>query len=98
MKVFFKLFILVLIFLCVNPLLRAQDSLASVSNLEASLLFGYTEDNLTWSIAGNLDGQNPNVYSELIWRNLRGSLVQFNVKYTWQSFVIFSDFTYALIL
>jgi outer membrane protease len=98
MKVFFKPLIFVLIFLCINPLLKAQDSQASVSNLEASLLFGYTADNLSWSIAGNLNGQNPNIYSELIWKNLRGPLTQFNFKYRWKSFIIVSDLTYALIL
>ena len=48
-----------------------------VRNLEAietgtSLEFGagYREDNLDWNIAGNLNGNNPNILSELTWSDI----------------------------
>jgi hypothetical protein len=33
---------------------------------------GYQKENFRWSIAGNSHGQNPNIKSELIWKNLQG--------------------------
>lgn len=32
----------------------------------------YRQENLDWSIAGDENGQNPNVFSELIWKKVRG--------------------------
>jgi len=39
---------------------------------------GYRTDNLNWNIAGNLQGQNPNVRSELKWSSVR--IYQFNLS------------------
>ena len=39
--------------------------------LEFALDAGYRFDELKWNIAGNLDGNNPNILSELTWENLR---------------------------
>jgi hypothetical protein len=36
---------------------------------------GYQQENFHWSIAGNIQGQNPNVYSELKWRDLKGTVL-----------------------
>ncbi|WCT13184.1 hypothetical protein [Mucilaginibacter jinjuensis] len=36
---------------------------------------GYQQENFHWSIAGNLQGQNPNVYSELKWKDLKGTVL-----------------------
>ena len=78
----------------------AQDSLNfNLRKIETSLLIGYAEDNLTWSIAGNLNGQNPNIYSELIWEGLKGPQTRLNIKYNfWKSFILISDFTHFSIL
>lgn len=51
-------------FICTNDA-YAQDS-------ELSLGIGYLQKNLDWSIAGNLNGENPNIYSELQWNNIVG--------------------------
>lgn len=32
----------------------------------------YRQENLRWSIAGDVKGQNPNIYSELKWKKIRG--------------------------
>jgi hypothetical protein len=49
--------------------------------LQLSLSSGYQEENFHWSIAGNSDGQNPNVYSELKWKNVSGTA--YNAALQW---------------
>lgn len=39
---------------------------------------GYRTDSLNWNIAGNLQGQNPNVRSELTWSSVK--IYQFNLS------------------
>jgi len=48
-----------------------------------SLLTGYRQENLHWSIAGNSYGQDPNVYSELIWKKLSGTVL--HASLLWQA-------------
>ncbi|MGN8067951.1 hypothetical protein [Mucilaginibacter sp. 22184] len=47
--------------------------------LQVSLGTGYQQQNFHWSIAGNLNGQNPNIYSELKWQHLGGQNIAANV-------------------
>ncbi|PTS96407.1 hypothetical protein DBR11_19205 [Pedobacter sp. HMWF019] len=39
--------------------------------VKLSLLTGLQQEHFQWSIAGNMDGQNPNVYSELKWKAIK---------------------------
>ena len=50
--------------------------------LQLSLTTGYQQNNLRWSIAGNANGQNPNILSELQWRNIGGPVTSMNIKYS----------------
>jgi outer membrane protease len=43
---------------------------------------GYEQEDLHWSIAGNSAGQDPNIYSELKWRNTRGVFASVDVQWT----------------
>lgn len=43
-----------------------------------SMSLGYRTDTLNWSIAGNSSGNNPNVLSELSWKNLESA--QINIE------------------
>lgn len=43
--------------------------------LQLTLNTGYQREDLKWSIAGNLDGQNPNIYSELQWKKVGGQSI-----------------------
>jgi outer membrane protease len=43
--------------------------------LQLGISTGYQREDLKWSIAGNLDGQNPNIYSELQWKKVGGQSV-----------------------
>ena len=55
--------------------------------LDISLSAGYQQQNLTWSIAGNLQGQNPNILSELKWKNVGGPV--FDATATWNVWKLF---------
>jgi hypothetical protein len=61
-------FILLLMLFCVHTCM-AQDL---AGKLQLSITGGYGQQNLRWSIAGNANGQNPNILSELKWKNVGG--------------------------
>ncbi|MCF3111123.1 hypothetical protein LL912_20210 [Niabella sp. CC-SYL272] len=63
-----RILIIGLLLQCWNALpLHAQKN-------EISLSTGYSTSNLHWSIAGNKNGSDPDILSELIWHRLRGTL------------------------
>jgi hypothetical protein len=92
-----KFILLSTIFLSISQIINAQDSTAIVPKIEAILSFGYVEDNLKWSIAGNLDGQNPNIYSELIWKNTRGPLGELKLKFFRKNLVLNANISFSAI-
>ncbi len=49
----------------------AEAGADSVKSLEFGLQAGYRVDQLDWNIAGNAAGQNPNILSELNWKDLK---------------------------
>jgi len=40
------------------------------TRVEIETSYAYRQDNLDWNIAGNLQGENPNILSELTWEDL----------------------------
>jgi opacity protein-like surface antigen len=58
--------------------LRAQSQ---SDKLQLSLSTGYQREDFKWSIAGNLDGQNPNIYSELQWKKLGGQSIAASLQW-----------------
>jgi hypothetical protein len=50
--------------------------------LDLGIAGGYREDRLDWSIAGDADGQSPEVLSELKWRDLEIGQVQMHTQFT----------------
>lgn len=52
------------------------------SNFTLQLTSGYERQNFRWSIAGNSAGQDPNVYSELKWRDVGG--ITSGIDLRWQ--------------
>jgi len=55
--------------------------MAQENKIEISASANYVNEDFRWSIAGNIHGKNPNIYSELIWKNLNGSALQLHAKY-----------------
>jgi hypothetical protein len=76
------------IFLCLFLLawVTVSRSQAQVNADSSTLLLttriGYSQTDFDWSIAGDIDGKNPNIYSELIWKNLGGITVGADIA--WQ--------------
>lgn len=64
---FRSLAVVVLVFLFTCSSLYAQEPRFTIAPR-----VGYGVQNLDWSIAGNLDGTSPNVFSELIWDQIQG--------------------------
>lgn len=58
------LVIAVIATICAN----AQDTTRLVVNIAG----GFGQEKLDWTIAGNLQGKNPNILSELKWKDVRG--------------------------
>src|SRR5258708_2089003 len=54
---------------------------------------GHQQEDFHWSIAGNNNGANPNVLSELKWKNVSGqdysTSLQWNI---WRKFSLFADY------
>jgi hypothetical protein len=66
LPLFFFLFLLAII----APLPYLHPAHAADIKTDLSLSTGYRVDDLSWNIAGNLYGSNPNVLSELTWSDL----------------------------
>lgn len=49
---------------------EGAPGVGGVKDAEVSLGSGYRKDELNWNIAGNSDGSNPNILSELKWTGL----------------------------
>ena len=59
----------------------------------------YTEEDFRWSIAGNLEGQNPDILSEIIWKDLRGPAMQIGVSWNaWNRLFVQARFSSAFIV
>lgn len=73
------------LFACLPAPASARDVL---DRFDLDLTAGYRVDQLDWNIAGNLDGNNPDVLSELTWEDLesyqvaaRGKAVMVNSRF-----------------
>lgn len=84
-----KYYILLLLTFFVCPLHSKAQVAESSKKLSVTGFLGYASEELDWSIAGNLSGEAPNVYSELIWKDLQGPAFQLNVKWdVWRKFFL----------
>jgi hypothetical protein len=78
---------------CVS-LLASFSLKAQTSRWNFSLSSGYQSENFRWSIAGNIQGTSPNIYSELRWKNLAGPLVEAAADWNfWRTVHIHSVFS-----
>jgi hypothetical protein len=49
--------------------------------LQLSVTSGYRQEDLRWSVAGNADGQNPNILSELQWKSVGGPVIGMHIQF-----------------
>ncbi|MFY0605911.1 MAG: hypothetical protein JXR10_04295 [Cyclobacteriaceae bacterium] len=66
-KIFFCLLILTTQFLSAQKI-----DTSKILNIEPHFQTGVAHADFAWNIAGNINGQNPNILSELIWQDLMG--------------------------
>lgn len=64
----------------IYSLLLSAASLAADLDLTVDLITGYRIDNFDFSIAGDISGYNPNVLSELTWRDVEAYQVGLGTK------------------
>jgi hypothetical protein len=85
-----------LLMMLVAPCMLAQDS--KHKSLLISVQPGYQSANFSWSIAGNLQGEGPNILSELTWKNVSGPAASMGLQWNaWKQWVIYADVSYASI-
>lgn len=74
--------------------IRVSYAQSGSNKFQFDITDGYQRENFHWSIAGNSNGQNPNVFSELRWTKLGGQSIaaalQWNV---YQRFNVYADYT-----
>ncbi|HVU55929.1 MAG TPA: hypothetical protein VHD83_12785 [Puia sp.] len=59
---------------------------------------GYQSEDFRWSIAGNTQGANPNIYSELKWTNLAGPTLAAEADWNfWKKFHIHAAYSHMFI-
>ncbi|MDB5148738.1 MAG: hypothetical protein JWQ57_2758 [Mucilaginibacter sp.] len=64
------------------------------NKLQFDITDGYQRENFHWSIAGNSNGQNPNVFSELKWAKLGGKSVTASLQWNvYQKFSFYADYS-----
>lgn len=66
--------------------------------MQLSLHTGYERQDLNWSIAGNSAGANPNIYSELKWKNVGGQSI--GASLTWKAYhklFLLADYTHTFL-
>lgn len=84
---FRKLIIFSVIIPLFYTIAHAQEK--ALENSKVSVSLGYNQEDFSWSIAGNLQGKNPNIYSELNWDNLHslGANLTVNLN-VWKRFYL----------
>lgn len=92
----FRLLLFLILFF---PIHAASSLPGNLSPSDFELMLNTQKQSLSWSIAGNALGENPNVLSELIWENLYG--VGIELKPVWQlenNFTVSFSFNYCKII
>jgi Protochlamydia outer membrane protein len=61
---------------------------------QLSFSSGKQQENFNWSIAGNQNGQSPNILSELKWKDVSGTAYSGSVKWNfWKRFSIYGSYS-----
>lgn len=73
---------------------RSLHAQSGGNKLQFDVTDGYQRENFHWSIAGNSNGQNPNVFSELKWTKLAGQSIAASLQWNiYQRFNVYADYT-----
>lgn len=73
---------------------RSLYAQSTGNKLQFNITDGYQRENFHWSIAGNSNGQNPNVFSELKWTKVGGQTVVTSLQCNvYQRLSVYADYT-----
>ncbi|GAB2699245.1 hypothetical protein GCM10027037_24730 [Mucilaginibacter koreensis] len=65
----------------------------SDQRLQFSMHYGFQQESLHWSIAGNSNGTSPNIYSELKWKHYNGFASGASLQWqVWKNWIIAGGF------
>lgn len=78
----------VVLFLSMLALLRGTDALGQKQRVQFSYLSGIKKTSFDWSIAGNNDGRNPNILSELRWYELTSFSHRVDMKIPYKNWAL----------
>ena len=91
MKRLLKFYSPVLIILCGISVAYGQGL---EKKLQVSFLTGHQQENFHWDIAGNLNGQSPNVLSELKWNKVSGQNYSAALQWNfWRRFSLLGEYS-----
>lgn len=65
------------------------------SSLSTALQLGYRVDNLDWNIAGDINGQNPSILSELQWTRLQTPQFKLSIDANLTGFYLRGNLSYG---
>lgn len=65
-----------------SALCQDRDNKRLKISLDVPASSGYFREQFKWSIAGTPEGANPNIYSELIWKDLQGPVTRLGLNAT----------------
>jgi hypothetical protein len=79
-------------------LLLANSLITHGQKLNLAVSSGYQSEDFRWSIAGNTQGTDPNIYSELKWKNLAGPVLGIEADWKfWRTFHLRSAYSQMFI-
>ncbi len=70
-----------------NPAMGAVKEPSRPFEAEFAVTGGYRRDDLDWNIAGNTNGNHPNILSELTWDDVQSYQVKFQGNLVWPSII-----------
>jgi hypothetical protein len=87
------------LYICSLFLLAAAPPADAQEHLKFSLATGYQSEDFHWSIAGNAQGTDPNILSELKWKHLSGPVAGASAEWNfWKSLSLRSEFSNMFIV
>ena len=75
-----------------KPSVGAAKKKAIPLEFDFTLGAGYRVDDLDWNIAGNINGNNPNVLSELTWDDVESYQIKFQGSIVWPNVIAFKGY------
>lgn len=90
-----------LLYLCLTTVVNITARVASAQDkpIQISVTANYNDEDFRWSIAGNMQGEKPNILSELIWKDIKGPGMQVGANWNiWKRILVQAYFSKTVIV